>query len=542
MTQFARVIGGAGTGKTTHLLQIMEKVIDTGEVHPLQIGFVSFTRAAREEAAKRAGRIFKIPEATLTDKGWFKTLHAACYRQLGVGKSLLTWNKKDKEWLSNALESKIRGLSKEEFPEPFERAYDAETAIQIWDCSRNMLVPFREVWKRAASCDERTPGLEYCERIVERYETHKSLDNRCDFTDLLGRYAGISFKLTGPVFVNPQGEVPSVPVWFLDECQDNSALTDAVAKRLVSKARWVYLVGDPFQAIYGWSGASSKHFMSWDVPPEKQRILQKTRRCPAPITELGERIISRCSDYFDRGIQPADHPGSIERISYQSPFSGLVNANESWLLIARTNFLASKLVKRIDSMGIPWLPTREGTGCRWDAPIRNAALKAMAILELGEHARIKLSDWQKIIKFLPSKENLVKGAKKEWSDYDGPDYEIKIGDLIDHGATETLIQKIKNRKWRAEVPFATEYIEALHNYGEPVVNEPRIKIGTIHSVKGAEADNVLLLSTVSHQVNRSQEDQEGSDEERRVEYVAVTRARKRLFIATDSTAKFHMNI
>jgi hypothetical protein len=53
--QVARTIGGAGTGKTTELIGILEKLVDQlGD--PLRVGFVSLTRNARREAADRAAR------------------------------------------------------------------------------------------------------------------------------------------------------------------------------------------------------------------------------------------------------------------------------------------------------------------------------------------------------------------------------------------------------------------------------------------------------------------------------------------------------
>jgi superfamily I DNA/RNA helicase len=58
-------------------------------------------------------------------------------------------------------------------------------------------------------------------------------------------------------------------------------------------------------------------------------------------------------------------------------------------------------------------------------------------------------------------------------------------------------------------------------------------VGTIHSVKGAEADNVALLTTTSRRVQQSDEDTEQHDEECRIAYVAVTRAKRNLWIINE---------
>ena len=75
--------------------------------------------------------------------------------------------------------------------------------------------------------------------------------------------------------------------WLFDEQQDASPLLDAVCRRLVSapSVRWCYVVGDPFQAIYGFAGSSAECFLGW--PVAKERIMPKSYRCPKPILELG---------------------------------------------------------------------------------------------------------------------------------------------------------------------------------------------------------------------------------------------------------------
>jgi superfamily I DNA/RNA helicase len=86
--QAARVIGGAGTGKTSMMIGIMEKAMDRPEVagNPFALGFSSFTRAARSEAAGRASAAWGVNQGDLERKGWFRTCHSVAYRVLGVSK------------------------------------------------------------------------------------------------------------------------------------------------------------------------------------------------------------------------------------------------------------------------------------------------------------------------------------------------------------------------------------------------------------------------------------------------------------------------
>jgi superfamily I DNA/RNA helicase len=109
--QVARVIGGAGTGKTRMMLDIAEKAMDRPEVagNPFAIGFSSFTRAARSEAASRAASAWGMKQGDLERHGWFRTAHSVAYKQLGIQKGeVLGGGKEDDKWVSEALGSDVQ--------------------------------------------------------------------------------------------------------------------------------------------------------------------------------------------------------------------------------------------------------------------------------------------------------------------------------------------------------------------------------------------------------------------------------------------------
>ena len=527
----AQVIGGAGTGKTTHLLQLMEKVIERG-TDPKKIGFVTFTKAARREAAERAANKFGVTVEDLEVDGYFRTLHSTCYMLLKVSaKEMLTDNKESCEWIANALGEKVTEVSLDG-AEPFKGRTKNEIVLGLWHCARNRLEPFEKTWERAMYSDENTPELSYCRKVIESYEQHKRLDGRSDFTDLLGRYAGWKFYFDGPERKQPEGEIPKVDAWFLDECQDNSALSDAVARRIVERSKWVYLVGDPFQAIYGWAGADSKHFMSWPIQDGKQMILQQTYRCPAPVIGLAEQILRNCSDYWDRGIAPAEHKGEVDLYaSYKSSWVEYLHPEQSWLLIARTNFQAARMGKRLDEAGIPWLPSGSKGNNKWNAPVRRNTI--LALLALQQNHAISGEDWRLILKGIKSNRDRTyfkRGAKTDWDKKDTHGLMNNLEGIQNWGATDDFIKLIRTGSWRNKIEGSIAYLEAVKRFGHIAVDSPNIRIGTVHSVKGSEANNVLLLTSTSHQIKRGQDHTDGFNEERRVEYVAVTRAKER-FIA-----------
>lgn len=555
MPQIARLIGGAGTGKTTELMGIMDRTL-AKVLDPMLIGFSTFTRAARREAANRAGDRFNMKPKELENDGWFRTLHSVAYRCLGIGKDeLLTDSKEDRDWLRQYFngDAPARGAPSMSMPLDdssvnycVEEANDADLALGIWDAARARLEPFRAVWREADETDDRTPDLDFCLGVVRRYEQAKRLDHRADFTDLLARFAGRSITTDGAEQCEPEGETPQVEAWFFDEWQDSSALGQAVANRLMAaeSVRYVYYAGDPFQAIYRWAGASPRNLM--DLECHKSRVMPQSWRCGAPILALGEEQLRDCSDYFDRRIAPARDEGVIDS-AYIGGLAQEVDPREQWLVLARTNYLARKVGKLLDDGGVPWLPTRGGG--TWAAPVRNRAITAMMSLEGG--AWCDGADWKAVLKHLPCKAGgvdlLARGTK---SRFDGLTEEqaaeqhswIQADGLAEVGATPGLVEAIRSRQWRTWIEGAGDYLAAVEQYGAEAVAKPRIRVGTVHSVKGSEADNVALLTTISGPCFRSAQSQEGFNEERRVCYVGITRARKRLLVVQEKRPAYRWKI
>jgi len=97
-----------------------------------------------------------------------------------------------------------------------------------------------------------------------------------------------------------------------------------------------------------------------------------------------------------------------------------------------------------------------------------------------------------------------------------------LTDSIWHHALDKLSQEEKSY-----------FITALKN-GEKLTQEPRIKISTIHSIKGGEADNVVLCTDMAYRT--WEEYQNNEDDEARVWYVAVTRTKSNLFILSPMTS------
>ena len=535
----ARLIGGAGTGKTTELLRIMENALQTLK-DPTLLGFASFTRAARAEAVSRACAAWGVSEELLSGKGWFRTVHSTVLRCLGSeADKIISDKKQDLEWISNIFGIK---LSTEIDDMNGSTRYLGDrtiaSSLSIWSRARVSLEPVDSLVRRYRRIDDSVPDYAKVVSVAERYETAKRLDGRMDFEDSLLRFAGVRVSpRSGVSLCTPLGAVPAVSAWLFDEQQDASPIVDLVCKRLVEAptVKWCYVVGDPFQSIYGFAGSSSKCFMAW--PAEKERIMPKSYRCPKPILALGEKCLADVDGYFDRGIAPADHDGKVTEINGIESIADIVKPDEDWLLIARTNYHARRIAAALNASRKPFRWTNTGHD---DTTDRAIGLTALWALENGES--ITGHEWRAAMNLLPQKGSdgetyLIRGTRSQWNAK--PEYVEKWDrifpeDMPEVGATELLVNRLRSGEWVKLVDRGSQWREMVKRHGVKLASDPRVRIGTIHSAKGAEAENVVVLTASSKIIaDSASTDKEILDEERRLAYVAVTRAKRNLFIATD---------
>ena len=554
-----RAVGSAGTGKTRLMIDTACKALERPETrgNPMAIGFSSFTRAARSEAAGRAAEAWGMQQSELERFGWFRTAHSVAYRQLGIAKGeVLGGSKADDKWVSEALGSDV-AFCLDDDADGGIGVYTgdpvAAAALNYWSLARSMVVPLRQVAEAAYEWEPDGPTADEVIRRIEMYETAKRLDGRIDFTDMLSRFVGVANRpATGPEIVAPEGNVPDEVVgWIFDEAQDASRLLDMACRRLVTgdSCRWAWLVGDPFQVLYSWAGASSEFFMGWKV--DRQEVMPKSYRCAKPILQLGEDCLQRLTKgYWDRGVLPADHAGEIiESGNFEDDLSDLSPANET-IVVARTNRHVGKIAAILDDIGVPFRKIKAKQG----AYNRDLGLTGLWKLQHGKP--VSSDEWTQAIDLLPSatlrkkaegREEqtwLARGAKSQWAKFGRERYDVLFpADLGDVGATEHLRDKIATGRWGELIDGGTAWCRAVDQWGLEAVANPKIRIGTVHSAKGMEADSVILLTSVGRRIREGEErSADRHDEERRIEYVAVTRARKKLTVAHDPREKFRMEL
>ena len=260
---------------------------------------------------------------------------------------------------------------------------------------------------------------------------------------------------------------------------------------LKKKSKYVILAGDDDQAIYGWAGADVERFQK---ELGKERVLPNQYRVPKNIQVIANKILNRIPN--ERRIikiwRPREETGNVYPESYSLQEVPIQEGN--WLILARTNYRLISLIPDLKSMGIYF------------------------------EYKNKKSYSEKLYKIVINWTRYVKGEELN---------EAEIKDILEYTTYKTIEEIDKNLKWYELLQLDLDdslYIRKMLERKEPLSGEARVKLSTIHTAKGGEADNVLLVLDMSKRTLESlQKSLEKQDEEHRVWYVGVTRAKQNLY-------------
>ena len=539
-----RKIGGAGTGKTRAVLADMTRAREELGLEPEEIAFSTFTRNGREVMARRAAEEWGCSEDRLTRHGHFRTTHSTALRQTGVSKEqLLTDDKSSVEWIANNVGVDLGAGEDDDgnvvLAAKSRDSTDAAYAINAWNLARTRLEKFDDILDEGTERGDSVPSAATARAIVEAYEMAKRADDRVDFADLLGRFAGVGFDVEGFSRRAPEGETPEgIRMLCLDEAQDASALVDLACRRLARApgvARCL-LVGDNFQSIYSFGGGSAKHFLAWDA---EQSTMPQSFRCPAPILAFGEDCLRQMyQGYWDRQIAPASHDGQIEQAGDETDAIAAIEPGKSTLILARCGFTLSRYQRELTRRSIPFAmlgqrdsSSRRGFRALWRLTNSEAVLNEdlAAAIEVIRVSSCLTGDI------------LEDGAKAAWLRGDYATWDIiRPFDLEHLGMLPAMIKMIVDDNWlEALLPRhqaqAEKWRASARHFGADLATEPCVHLSTIHAAKGAEADTVVLSTESCRRIARNSTHFEAHhDEECRVAYVAVTRARERLIVVEDA--------
>ena len=477
-----KLFGPPGTGKTTRLLKYVKTFLKLGT--PIdKIGYFAFTTKAANEAIDRMLDYHTAFERK--DLKHFRTLHSLAFNQLGMKKAQVMQDEHYED-IGRKLGIEVTVYSNGEESTGFINS-DSEY-FNLINAARIKNISIEDEYNTDMYSQDLDKRL--LEIISGEVQNYKDAYKLIDFTDMIEKF-------------NVSKLCPNFDIAFIDEAQDLSPIQWKMVDIITKNSKYVILAGDDDQAIYGWAGADVKKFQQ--KFSKKDIILPQSYRVPLKVQDIADKILNLIPD--DRRIKKQwQARKEVGDVSYIQSLEDVPLDEGNWLVLARYNDKLNRLKPFLKERGI--------------------------YFEYKDRKSYKVTLFRTIINYIrwQKGDELSLSEVKDVFEYTSTNEELseeRMYNLEEFGYD-------KNIPWYDE--FTSDYEECLYiremlSNGEKLKETPRVKLSTIHSAKGGEADNVLLIldntKTIRDALEKSSDKQ---DEEHRVWYVGVTRTKQNLYI------------
>jgi len=518
-----RCYGPPGTGKTHWLATQVERAAE--KYAPEEIFVCSFTKAAAYEIANRVKK-------GLVDEKNVGTIHALCYRALKrphiAELNIKDWNEK----YGHIWPIKKEGENSLDEPEVDIKA--EYTILNEYNLYRGRLEENRM-----------PPDVK---RFAVHWEQWKKQNYLIDFTDML---------------VKAPRYMPNMKVLLVDETQDCTPLQFKVLHEWGFFTKMFVVCGDDDQLIYGFAGARPGEMLS-PLPEGMTKVLSQSYRVPRAVHAFSDKWIKKLGNRrFPKEYHPRDADGEIVK----SPIS--MNETDVLIMEIRKDLAAGKKVMVLTTCGYmletfiaqlreagmvfgnPYRRTRGD----WN-PLGRKETKGRVVSFWELHQAMNgtnpeyLDDpllWIDLVEMIRTKDNLKHKTKKILKDWDG-ERELLWHDLTEEKLRLAVLEgnfewlrKNVIKQYERQIGYITDVV-LKHDIGI-LDKDPGLVVGTIHSVKGGEADVVYIFPDISKAaaIECETSGRPAIDSLIRTFYVGFTRAREKLVIGSPS-GKIYMDI
>ena len=501
--QHETILGPPGTGKTQTNSNKIRDCLEQG-VPPDRIACVSFTRKAAKESRERVCKDWGIDER---DMPYFQTLHSMAFRAGGYSSDEVI-GPKDMAEIGKAVGIPFGNKGRKDLETDFDTlgVDKGDFYMGQYHLARSKGLTLEETHRQLADYQVDWPELK---RLVSAYEDYKGVRKKIDFTDMIDNFI-------------KSGHAPNLDALFVDEAQDLSTLQWSMVDVLREKPRIQVFTGDDDQAIMGFQGADVKAFLN---ATEKKTVLEQSYRLPRAVWQEAQSIVGRIEGRAPKTWRPKDEEGLVQ--FHQNIWDAPLHEGE-WCLMARTNRIASQYAQALRAEG--WVYSRHG----------HPSIPAKTYEALHDW-----EEWSKGETLTPAKlrnvysyMNMGEGYAKGFGPRSAAllrveaDAQISMSEAADKMGL-LLDGSVRWHRALGKIDLETKnYVLNALKRGDNVKN-PRIRVSTIHSMKGGEADNVLVVPDLSYAAHK--EYQVNPATEHRVYYVAVTRAKHALHIMLPQT-------
>ena len=528
------VLAGAGTGKTRTITHRIAQLVAAGHVAPGQVLAVTFTQRA---AGEMRTRLRALGAAAQTGVGGVQavTFHAAAHRQLRY-----FWPRVvgDTGW--QLLDTKFAVVARGATSAGLKLSTDdvRDVAGEIEWAKASLISP--EQYPDAVAAESRDVPLDAA-RVAAVYTAYESLKARndgltlLDFDDLLLHTAAAieNDAAVAEEFRN------RYRCFVVDEYQDVTPLQQRVLSAWLGERDDLTVVGDANQTIYSFTGASPRHLLDFSrrFPEATVVRLERDYRSTPQVVSLANRVIAGARGRVagsklhlvgqrDPGPEPTfrDYPDEVaEAAAVAKSIARLVEAGTPASEIAvlyRINAQSEVYEEALTEAGVAY-QVRGGEGFFSRQEIRQAllALQKAANREVGGPLPDAVRGLLEPLGLTAEPPTGVR-ARERWEAL------VALAELVDEEVAH-----------RPDLDMA-ELVAELRNRADsrhpPVVQG--VTLASLHAAKGLEWDAVFLVGLtdgtlpISHALAHGGES-EAVEEERRLLYVGITRARVHLAIS-----------
>ncbi len=532
VTSEYRIFGPPGTGKTTNLTRQIQRAVNRYGADSVLV--TSFSRTA---AAELAGRDLPISRERVG------TLHSHCWHVLGgpeiAESNVGEWNR-DNPSLAITPAKKQGKLDGEEAEDDSDTERSGDKELKRLSRYRGLMIP-REFWPATLV------------EFDKRWSEYKQENGLLDFTDLI------------EVCLRDVGVAPRNPsVIFADEAQDLNRMQLRLIRKWGEHAEYFIVAGDDDQTIYTFTGAAPEAFLDPDIPEDHKIVLKQSYRVPRAVHGFAEDLIRRVARRQAKEYLPRPEDGALVRFSrggYKSAEYAILNTatehlegGKTVMFLAACGYMLRPLIAVLRKHGVPfhnpyrksngfWNPLRQGS--------RGSTVSRVLSLLIGhpdygaEHRPWTHGDVAAWAERLQAKGILRHGIKKTLAANDPAEHATldRLDKMFEPEALDSLMAAwdLGIREllewWRArvtaDVQRRVQYPVdiAMRRGPQALASTPQVTVGTIHSVKGGQADMVYLFPDLS-QAGEAQYARGGAarDSVIRQFYVGATRAYESLYI------------
>lgn len=551
-----------GSGKTTTLIARLGYLVIGKGVAPETILTMTYTVAATGEMKDRFAKKFGSQYA---DKMNFKTINAVC---ASIIRSYEWYGHKAFKLVSDEGEiSKILTGIWLNVCKKYPTESDIKELRMKITYVKNQMVPKKELDSVTVSSSDGTISIK---ELYEEYVRFMRDSSLMDFDDQLV-FSYQILKKNPKILKRFQDKYQYICV---DEAQDTSFIQHRIIQMLAEKSRNIFMVGDEDQSIYGFRAAYPKALLEFERTWKDAKVLfiETNYRSTPEIVGTSMDFIRQNKKRRDKKMKAFNPSGAKidilwakNRIQQFDMIADIAHdATEPVTFLYRNNDTALPIIDTLDRSGIPYkvravdslfftniiyrdvmcifrlaLNPSDGEAFmqiyyKLGLYVKKAVAEEAVAMggnilfglknQVGKYTKGKLdsiiADFKKILNLAPANAiDLI--------------YEMGYGDYLEqHGIDSFRLNIMRTlgvrEKTIPEFIKRLEYLQKVIRAGSKTDNA-KVLLSTIHSAKGLEYDNVVLVD-VADGVFPSNSKDTDIEEEKRLFYVAMTRARKKLCI------------